>query len=88
MKPDYTNYYRLEFEQLSDHQIDLISNNNILCTQEFIDKDDKCPLCYKDYEINEKLIKLSCNHVFCNDEECLKEWLKIKKICPYCNYKI
>ena len=88
VKHDYYDSYKLEFKQLSDHQVDLITSNNIKCTKDFMKDNDKCPLCYKDYEINEKLIKLSCNHVFCNDEECLKEWLKIKKICPYCNYKI
>lgn len=88
VKHDFYNSYKLEFKQLSDHQINLITSNNIKCTKEFMEDNDKCPLCYKDYEINEKLIKLSCNHIFCNDEECLKEWLKIKKICPYCNYKI
>ena len=88
VKPDHSNYYKLDFKPLSDHQIDLITSNNLCCTQEIIDKDDKCPLCYKDYEINEKLIKLKCNHIFCNDKECLKEWLKIKKICPYCNFNL
>tara|TARA_Y100000991_G_C21960445_1_gene344187 strand:+ start:568 stop:1764 length:1197 start_codon:yes stop_codon:yes gene_type:complete len=88
VKHDYYPGYKLEFKQLSDHQVDLITSNNITCTKDFMKDNDKCPLCYKDYEIGEKLIKLSCNHVFCSDEECLKEWLKIKKICPYCNYKI
>ena len=88
VKREYSNFYNLEFKQISDHQIDLITSNNIDCTKEFIKNNEKCPLCYKDYQPDEKLIKLSCNHIFCNDQECLKEWLKIKKICPYCNHDI
>lgn len=81
---DYSTY--LSHKLTNDHTINLILENQIECTEDIIKENDKCPLCYTEYTVGQKLIKLSCNHLFCNDEECLKQWFKIKKICPYCNH--
>ena len=83
---DYSTYLNSKLE--NDHTIDLILSNKIECNKDIIKENDKCPLCYTEYNIGQKLIKLKCNHLFCDDDECLKEWFNIKKICPYCNQSL
>jgi hypothetical protein len=36
----------------------------------------------KTNNLNDKISKLSCGHIYHND--CIKTWLKNKLICPYC----
>jgi len=40
---------------------------------------EECIICY---QINNKFVLISCGHIF--HEECLREWIKIKEICPLC----
>ena len=37
-----------------------------------------CKICYE----NKKEVITKCGHEFCMD--CLKDWIEIKQICPYC----
>ena len=39
----------------------------------------ECPVC-----LDEKFVglKLHCNHIYCS--KCLRKWLKLNKLCPYC----
>jgi hypothetical protein len=41
-----------------------------------------CVICMNEYNRNETILKLRCNHVF--HEDCIKNWLKIKTDCPIC----
>jgi len=41
-----------------------------------------CPICFVDYEPNEELVKLPCNHLY--HKQCILSWLKLKSTCPTC----
>jgi hypothetical protein len=45
-----------------------------------------CSICCVDLQQGNKIMKLSCNHVF--HSECLKEWGKYKAECPNCRKNI
>ena len=45
-----------------------------------------CPICLEDININEKIIKLSCNH--CYHKSCLLPWINVNKTCPMCRIDI
>lgn len=48
--------------------------------------EDKCIICQYEYKVNEQLIILPCNHNF--HLECIIEWLKKEKTCPFCKSEI
>jgi hypothetical protein len=42
-----------------------------------------CSICMNEFELNEKVGDLKCNHLFhC---ECLKTWVLWRNACPLCN---
>jgi len=44
-------------------------------------KDDKCQICLGDFDENSDVVKLECNHIFC--ETCIKTYLETyNNICP------
>lgn len=49
-------------------------------------KGENCVICSSDFEIEEKLIKLTCNHLF--HSKCISEWVKYKSECPICRNKV
>lgn len=52
-------------------------------TQYLVAEDEDCTVCYCDFEVNDKLRKLPCNHVF--HKECVDPWLLNRfKRCPLC----
>jgi len=52
-------------------------------TQYLVAEDEDCSVCYCDFEVNDKLRKLPCNHVF--HKECVDPWLLNRfKRCPLC----
>ena len=48
--------------------------------------DDKCIICQYEFKNYEKVIVLSCKHCFHPD--CIEEWLKNQKVCPYCKSEV
>ena len=44
--------------------------------------DDVCPICLGEYEENETIWTLQCEHQY--HEECIKGWLLCKFVCPMC----
>lgn len=48
--------------------------------------EDKCIICQYEYKVDEKLIILPCNHNY--HLECIIEWLKKEKTCPFCKSEI
>ncbi|KAF9975631.1 hypothetical protein BGZ73_000645 [Actinomortierella ambigua] len=46
----------------------------------------RCSICLCEYEDEEELRHMPCNHFF--HRECLDEWLKLKRTCPLCKYDI
>ena len=61
-----------------DNLQSLIITNNI--------PEDVCTICLEEFNFDEELIKLKCNHIF--HKECLKPWLDNKKKCPICRENI
>ena len=49
-------------------------------------KFEKCAICLKKLDYSEFLYILPCKHSF--HRECIKGWLKIKNICPYCKKQV
>lgn len=45
-------------------------------------EEGKCIICLGDYEVDEELKVLPCNHHF--HRSCIDEWLHIQKTCPLC----
>ena len=46
------------------------------------DLDDKCTICYCDFELEDKVYKTGCSHKF--HTNCLSTWLATKQTCPQC----
>ena len=46
------------------------------------DLEDKCTICYCEFEIKDQLYKTSCSHKF--HTGCLGKWLDRNKTCPQC----
>ena len=45
-----------------------------------------CPICMEDMKTQDKIVQLKCDHQY--HENCIKEWLKINRICPTCRNDI
>ena len=43
----------------------------------------KCAICLEIFSIGDKVSYLPCLHYF--HSSCIKNWIKIKNKCPYCN---
>ena len=46
-------------------------------------EENKCAICLEIFSIGDKVSYLPCPHYF--HSSCIKNWLKIKNKCPYCN---
>ena len=47
---------------------------------------NECPICLEYFRENDKLARLSCDHVFHID--CIKQWISRESNCPICRIKI
>jgi hypothetical protein len=47
---------------------------------------EKCAICTSEFEIDQNITYLECNHVL--HTECIKEWVMYKAECPICRGKI
>lgn len=45
-------------------------------------KDESCPICCTEFQLNELAIGLRCKHTY--HEECIMEWFKDENRCPIC----
>ena len=48
--------------------------------------EEKCIICQYEFEKGEKIVVLPCKHCFHTD--CIQEWLKNQKTCPFCKEEI
>ena len=46
---------------------------------------NNCVICFENFKVNEKIIKLNCFHIF--HKECIENWLNKNNICPVCKNK-
>lgn len=76
-------YYIMDYSY-NNIQLNQVTVQNYGSIQNTIPYQNKfCAICYIDFENEDNIAKLTCNHTF--HEECIKEWFKYKQICPYCN---
>lgn len=47
---------------------------------------DRCVICQVEYEQDEQLAALQCDHPYHTD--CITKWLQIKKVCPICGTEV
>lgn len=73
------------------HDNNNILNKKIIKTNLSIDEFEKlkkndqnmCVICLLEYKCHDEVTFMDCKHLF--HFECLQNWLKIKKKCPFCN---
>ncbi|CAG9465800.1 unnamed protein product [Pedinophyceae sp. YPF-701] len=53
---------------------------------ESVQEGDKCIICTDEYEVDQQVIKMPCQHVF--HEDCLDKWLNINNTCPVCRHEL
>ena len=94
---DYPNVDNMSYEELLALE-ERMGNVSKGLTKEQIDKlpkakfvknkftDDKCIICQYEFKSYEKIVNLACNHCFHPD--CIEEWLKNQKVCPYCKSEV
>ena len=94
---DYPNVDNMSYEELLALE-DRMGNVNRGLPKEKIDKipkekfsrykfiDDKCIICQYEFQPNEIVKVLPCKHCF--HPECIEEWLKNQKVCPYCKGEV
>ena len=94
---NYPNVDNMSYEELLALE-ERMGNVSKGLTKEQIDKlprdkfskskyaDDKCIICQYEFKNFEKVIALSCKHCFHPD--CIEEWLKNQKVCPYCKSEV
>ncbi|XP_026817899.1 E3 ubiquitin-protein ligase RNF126-like isoform X1 [Rhopalosiphum maidis] len=51
-------------------------------SQEHLDLKLQCSVCWEDFTIDEKVMKLACDHMFHKD--CIIPWLELHGTCPIC----
>lgn len=49
-------------------------------------ENDKCVICQEEFKENEIVSKLGCNHIY--HSNCIRQWLKSNKKCPFCMQEI
>lgn len=62
--------------------LSMISNNVKRLTEESIELEDECVICLEQFGVYEVVKELNCSHVF--HLECIENWEKQQKNCPYC----
>jgi len=53
---------------------------------ECFSENDECKICFNDFELEDKIFKMTCSHKF--HEECIKDWYNYSKsnVCSYCSF--
>lgn len=73
-------------EEVENLERIIIDNENKRKEINNIVKDGGCSVCKDEYELNQKIIKLPCSHLFHDD--CIMPWLKERNSCPTCRYEL
>ena len=80
-----------EDSDISNESLDdeIIENLNVIKYNErekLSDENKKCAICLENFGLDDNCICLPCIHIF--HEQCIKNWLKRRNICPICRFKI
>jgi E3 ubiquitin-protein ligase RNF115/126 len=64
--------------------------NNYLSNKEKINSllefDFNCSVCKEEFQLNDKVIKIPCKHIF--HQDCILPWLNDRNSCPTCRYEL
>ncbi|CAL8122400.1 unnamed protein product [Orchesella dallaii] len=55
---------------------------SVRISQEQVDRKLQCSVCWEDFQLNDEVKQLECDHVFHPD--CIVPWLKLHGTCPIC----
>jgi len=70
----------------SEHDIESLPSHQYNPDSDETSGETQCSICITDYEVDETVITLPCNHCF--HKECIEQWLGIKRECPLCRHDI
>ena len=59
----------------------ILENVDKLCSEK-----KKCTVCLEDFENSDKVINLTCLHMF--HSECIRKWLRKNNSCPICKNEV
>ncbi|XP_004503318.1 uncharacterized protein [Cicer arietinum] len=48
--------------------------------------DKKCSICQEEYEVDDKLGRLNCDHLY--HFQCIQQWVAHKNFCPVCKHQV
>jgi hypothetical protein len=66
---------------LTNEQVDALP------TVKISENDEKeCPICQDEYQVDQELIKLGCDHKF--HPPCIRNWLNVNPTCPVCRFSL
>jgi len=55
-------------------------------TQEQVESNSLCSICFDGFSVNLEVLKLECNHLFHID--CIRQWLRLHSNCPVCRSNV
>ncbi|KAL4491993.1 hypothetical protein ABPG72_008414 [Tetrahymena utriculariae] len=67
-------------------QIMIIKQSQTITQKDIEQICDCCSICIENFELNQSIIKLECQHIF--HTPCIKKWFPIQNKCPNCNQYI
>ena len=94
---EYFNRFDEEYEyqtalEESNHDQELVRNENQILNMSSVKfknvktKDNTCTICCTEFENDDSVILLNCNHIF--HKECINEWIHYKAECPLCKTSV
>ena len=77
-------------EQLdeSDIELEFKYRKHIFHTKKENEISDECPICLIEYREGDEILELNCNKYHLFHSNCIKNWVKISKICPLCKAQL
>ena len=68
------------------HAFDYYPTSLIKDINKLAEDKKRCGICLENFQNGDESIFLSCAHIF--HSKCIRRWVKRRKACPFCNYKI
>ncbi|CAF3880932.1 unnamed protein product, partial [Rotaria sp. Silwood1] len=67
---------------LTQHQINILPIEKFRSTTNKNDEENKCGVCWDEFELNQTLRRLTCLHLY--HKQCIDPWLQRNNQCPIC----
>lgn len=86
----YSDRYRVDYSEVEEQSIEM-NNLEIRIKGEMYEMNgnkEECLICAENFDEKNMVIRLNCSSLHMFHEKCLKDWIKIKPICPICRTKI